>query len=295
MTQAAPALETLRLTVPEHALEVFEAALAAACPTVGLFVDEATGLWTVEAVKPSGESEAALETGLALARAGTGLDIALERTPVAADGWLARTASAFPEQRIGRVVIRGTHLPKLARPGHVTLVLDAAAAFGSGEHGSTRGCLLALQRVLRRHRPRRILDLGTGTGILGMAASRLTGRAVRASDIDPWSVRTARDNARRNGVRLDVRRSDGWHAPHMRAGAPYDLVLANILARPLIGMAGHLAAHLAPGGVAILSGLLARQARWVLAAHRPLGLRLEFTLRDHGWATLVLRRPPAAP
>ena len=170
------------------------------------------------------------------------------------------------------------------------MVLDAALAFGSGEHGSTRGCLRALERIAHR-RPRRILDLGTGTGILAMAAAKLLHRPVRATDIEPWSIRVARENVRRNrlGRLVHVRRADGWTAPWVVQAAPYDLVFANILARPLCRMAGSLAEHLAPQGRAILAGLLRNQVRWVVAAHRRQGLGLEAALHEGAWATLVLR------
>ena len=175
--------------------------------------------------------------------------------------------------------------------GRIVLRLDAGVAFGSGEHGSTRGCLRALEGMAHR-RPRRILDLGTGSGILAMAAARLARRPVTGTDIDPWSVRTARENARRNGLgnRARFLRADGWSSPAIARGAPYDLVFANILARPLCAMARDLARHLAPGGTAILAGLLATQARMVLAAHRRPGLYLERVVGDGAWATLVLRR-----
>jgi ribosomal protein L11 methyltransferase len=286
-------LETVRVTVAAAALEAYEAAFSQACGTVGFFLDDDTGLWTVEGVKQQGEGEAALESALAVAAAVTGMAAVLTRAATEAEGWLARTASAFPEQRIGRrFVVRGSHLPPAAAAGRITLVLDAAMAFGSGEHGSTRGCLRALERVAHRH-PRRVLDMGTGTGILAMAAARLLHRPVWAADLDPWSVRTTRDNARQNGLagRLRVRQADGWRSAWVRRHAPYDLVFANILARPLCAMARALATNLARGGTAILSGLLSRQSSWVLAAHRRQGLVLEARQHEGGWATLVLRKP----
>ena len=142
-------------------------------------------------------------------------------------------------------------------------------------------------------RRRRILDLGTGSGILAIAAARLLHRPVLATDIEPWSVRTAAANARANGVgrRVRVRLANGWHGPLLRRSAPYGLVLANILARPLCRMARSLALHLAPGGVAVLAGLLRSQARMVEAAHRRHGLHRLFSVREGEWTTLVLRKP----
>jgi ribosomal protein L11 methyltransferase len=288
-------LETLWVDVPESALDNFEAAFATACRTVGFFfADEEARIWRVEGVKEPGENEGTLAGALALASLMTGVDPVLQRRPTEPGGWLARTQSSFPEQLVGRrFVIRGTHLADRAAPGRIALVLDAGVAFGSGEHGSTRGCLRALERVAYR-KPKRILDLGCGSGILAMAAARLLHRQVRATDIDHWSVRVARENVVLNGLRnqMHCALATGWQPP-ARVGAPYDLVFANILARPLCRMARDLAANLAPGGTAILAGLLHSQMRMVLAAHRRVGLVLDFTVREGTWTTLVLRRGPS--
>jgi ribosomal protein L11 methyltransferase len=287
------ALETVSVDIPEAALEAYEAAFSATCATVGFFRDSRSGNWRVEGVRPVDGDEGALAAALALAAVVTGVTVQLRRTETPAEGWLARTRAAFPEQRIGRrFAIRGTHLKGGSPSGRITLTLDASLAFGSGEHGSTRGCLRALERVAQR-RPRRILDLGTGSGILAMAAAKLLHRRVLGTDIEPWSIRVARQNASLNRLRglTSFRLADGWRHRSLRAASPYDLVFANILARPLCLMARHLAHHLAPGGTAILSGLLATQARDVLAAHRRCGLRLETSIQEGVWTTLVVRRP----
>lgn len=291
MRHAAASLETISVDVPEAALETYEAAFGAACATVGFFRDQATGEWRVEGVKPVGSAEPELAAALALASALTGCTAPLHRSATPAEGWLARTRAAFPEQLVGRqFAIRGTHLSGPPRPGRITLVLDAGLAFGSGEHGSTRGCLLALERVAYR-RPRRILDMGTGSGILAMAAARLLHRSVLATDIEPWSVRVAATNARLNrlGGRTRFWLADGWRDRRVRAGTPYDLVFANILARPLCLMASGLATHLAPDGTAVLSGLLRSQARAVEMAHRRRGLQLKGRVQVGAWTTLILR------
>jgi ribosomal protein L11 methyltransferase len=285
-------LETVAVSVTEDAMEAFEAALATACETVGFFRNHDTGIWRVEGVKPVGVNEPELASSLAVATMMTGVSPVLERSATEADGWLARTYASFPEQLIGkRFAVRGTHLTGLATPNRISLTVDAGLAFGTGEHGSTRGCLVALETVARR-RPRRILDVGTGSGILAMAAARLLNRAVLATDIEPWAVRVARENAELNGVAhlVTVRLADGWHDPFVRAHGPYDLVFANILARPLCLMARDLALNLAPGGTAILAGLLANQAHWVLASHRTQGLRLERMLPQGPWTTVVVRK-----
>ncbi len=287
-------LETVSVTVPEAALDAYEAAFTACCETVGFFLDdEDARIWRIEGVRAAGDDELPLRHALLVAAATTGVEAALSHAPTEAEGWLARTQASFPPMRVGRrFLVRGTHDRGPEPAGLVTLTLDAGLAFGSGEHGSTRGCLRALELVARR-RPRRVLDLGTGSGILAMAAAKLLHVKVLATDIEPWSVRVAGENAAANGVARLVRPvlADGWHAPVVRRGAPYDLVFANILARPLCRMAPALAAHLAPGGSAILAGLLDWQARWVLAAHRRQGLVLERVLAEGSWRTLVVRRP----
>ena len=286
-------LETLSVTVPETALDAFEQAFLVACRTVGFFLsDEDQRIWTIEGVKRRGEQEAALAGALALAEMVTGEQPALVRAAVASDGWLARTQSSFPEQQVGRrFSVRGTHLENDRRGHRITLILDAGVAFGSGEHGSTRGCLRALEHVAHR-RPRRILDLGCGSGILAMAAAKLLHRPVLATDIDQWSVRVARENAVINGLRRQMRCSlaTGWQ-PGARRNRPYDLVFANILARPLCAMAQALSQNLSPGGTAILAGLLDWQANMVLAAHRRVGLVLDRSVHEGAWRTLILRKP----
>jgi ribosomal protein L11 methyltransferase len=282
-------LETVHVTVPEAAVPAYDSAMATLCATVGLFVaDEGARLWRVEGVKPLGEGDDALQSALAVAAAISGVAAPLQREDTQAEGWLAKVYAAFPEQLVGRrFAIRGTHVGARRAFGRVTLIVDAGLAFGSGEHGSTRGCLRALEKVAHR-RPRRIVDMGCGSGILAMAAAGLLRRPVLGVDNDPWSVRVTRQNALQNGLRNHVRPrlANGWQG----VGAQkFDLVFANILARPLCLMARPLAAHLAPHGTVILAGLLTSQIPAVLAAHRRQGLRLERVLREGDWATMVLK------
>jgi ribosomal protein L11 methyltransferase len=293
MARRATPLETVSLLVPEEALPFYEQALLSICPTVGFFRDEDEGPWRLEAVKPVGDRDDELATNLMLAAALSGYDIPLERQATEADGWLARNLEQFPELLIGqRFAIRGTHETAPPVRGRLTLTVDAGLAFGSGEHGSTRGCLRALEHIAYR-KPRAILDLGTGSGILAMAAAKLLHRPVIATDIDPWSVRVTQQNAALNGVAKLIRPAlaDGWKTRATSAGAPYDLVFANILARPLCAMSYALAQHLKPGGYAILAGLLATQERMVLAAHRRQGLVLDTRFPEGQWTALLLRKP----
>jgi ribosomal protein L11 methyltransferase len=290
----ADPLETLWLdALPEHAVPAFEAALQTVCRSVALFRDEPSDTWRVEGVRPQAAGDDELQGALAIAAAVTGVAAVLHAEPVEAEGWLARTVAAFGEQPIGDFLIRPTHLPPRREYGRIVLTLDAGIAFGSGEHASTQGCLIAFGGVARRRRVRRMLDLGTGSGILAMAAAKRMKRPVLATDIEPWSVRVTQQNAAMNGVGRLVRArlADGWAERGVRAGRPYGLVFANILARPLCAMAKHLAHGLAPGGTAILAGLLTTQARMVLAAHRRQGMVLERAVRVGAWTTLVVRRP----
>lgn len=163
----ATSLETISVTVPEAAVEAYENAIGSVCTTVGIFEANPEGTqWRVEGVKDTGHREDELTLALMLAELTSGVSAPLERAATEAEGWLARTYEAFPEQKVGkRFVVRGTHLPDAPEATRIVLTLDAGVAFGSGEHGSTRGCLRALERIAHRH-PRRILDLGCGTGIL---------------------------------------------------------------------------------------------------------------------------------
>lgn len=287
-------LDCISLTVAGEALDHFEAALGSVCRAVSFFhQDEERDIWNIQGVKERGAYEAELASALFVAELVTGQTPEISRYLVPVGGWLARTKAAFPEQKIGeRFVVRGTHIVAPELPGRITLTLDAGLAFGTGEHNSTRGCLVALERIAKTHRPRRILDLGTGSGILAIAAAKLMHRRVLASDIDARAARVANANAKLNGVAQLVHaiRADGWADKRLERGAPYDLVFANILARPLCAMAHQLSHSMAPGGVAILAGLLTTQVNWVVSAHRRAGLRLERRIVDGAWSILILRK-----
>ncbi len=286
-------MDCISLIVPADALDHFEAALGSVCRAVSFFHHEELDVWDVQGVKERGAHEPELASALLVAETLTGHAPQLTRTLVSVGGWLARSQAGFPEQKIGRrFAVRGTHIAAPTLPGRITLTLDAGLAFGTGEHNSTRGCLVALERLARAYRPARILDLGTGSGILAIAAARMLHQPVLASDIDQRAARVARANARLNGVTQHLRaiRADGWADRRIRRAAPYDLVFANILARPLCAMAHQLSGSLAPGGIAVLAGLLNTQANWVLSAHRRAGLVLEYRLTDGAWSILTLRK-----
>ena len=210
---------------------------------------------------------------------------------VEAKDWVRATLEELVPVRAGRFIVHGRHDRAKVPPNKLGIEIEAALAFGTGHHGTTRGCLLLLDQVLKARRPRRVLDLGTGTGVLAIAAAKALHGAVLASDIDPASVRVSRDNARLNevGNLVQTIRATGFSAPPFKAHGRFDLVLANILANPLRQLATPMARHLAPSASVILSGLLPHQAGGVIAAYRARGLVLLRHVKIEGWSSLLMR------
>jgi len=210
---------------------------------------------------------------------------------VAAKDWVKAGLDGLVPVPAGRFVVHGAHDRARVPPNKLGIEIEAALAFGTGHHGTTRSCLVLLDHVLKAGRPRRVLDLGTGTGVLAIAAAKALHRQLLASDIDAPSVGVARENARRNGVghRVQVIRATGVSAPDFSRHGPFDLVLSNILANPLRQLAGPISRHLAPGAFVILSGLLTPQASSVISAYRARGLVPLRHLRFEGWSSLLLR------
>jgi ribosomal protein L11 methyltransferase len=210
---------------------------------------------------------------------------------VEAKDWVKASLEDLVPVPAGRFIVHGQHDRDRVAPNKLGIEIEAALAFGTGHHGTTRGCLLLLDHVLKAYRPRRLLDLGTGTGVLAIAAAKALHETVLASDIDPLSVHVARENARLNASGHLVRavHATGFSAPEFAQFGPFDLVLANILANPLRQMATQMARHLAPSALVILSGLLTPQAASVIAAYRMRGLVPVRHLRIEGWSSLLLR------
>ena len=247
--------------------------------------DEAKALWELALYFGSeADAEAARAIG-ALAEGRV--------APMPQQDWVRQSLEGLAPVSAGRFFLHGAHDRPRRRAGGVSLEIDAGTAFGTGHHGTTEGCLLALDGILKRRAPARILDVGCGTGVLAIAAAKATRRAALAGDIDPEAVRVTRANATLNGVKPEVTSitAAGLNHPLIAAGGPYDLIFANILARPLVALATGLARTLAPGGDLILSGLTAEQMRWIEATYRSRGLAMACRIRRGNWATLVFTRP----
>ncbi|HVI50838.1 MAG TPA: 50S ribosomal protein L11 methyltransferase [Candidatus Sulfotelmatobacter sp.] len=304
MPKPHPDVWRVEIVVALAAVEAFEAVLENFTDSVSWFLDDPDAdetdenlLWRLEGYSRTPVERAEIEAALEVTAAAIGREApALRVEQVPGTDWVTANLQAFPPITAGRFFVHGSHFEGKPPAGKIAIKIDAGTAFGSGEHATTYGCLMALDRLLRRRTFRHPLDLGCGSGILGIAAAKSIHVPVTLSDIDPVSVQVATRNARRNGVAslATAFLSDGYNSRGIRSRRPYDLILANILARPLAAMAADLSRHLAPDGVAVLSGLLNRQERFVLGAHRAQGLSLLGKIRMNGWTALVIGRTPRA-
>ena len=208
--------------------------------------------------------------------------------------WVRESLAGLAPVIAGRFYLHGSHHRASRRAGGVSLEIDAGTAFGTGHHGTTAGCLLAFDAIIKKHRPKRLLDLGTGTGVLALAAASALRTRVVGTDIDPEAVRVALLNAKLNRLLpwLNALVAKGLHHPTIAQNGPYDLIFANILARPLAELATPLARLLAPGGSLILSGLTLDQERWIRAAYCGRGLNVQRAIRNGNWVALVMIKKP---
>ncbi len=289
MSRKAAPVWRVGLVAPAPAVPAFEAALAELGGALASDAPEAgdpVALQLYLTEEPARERVTALLAAASLAAGVASPGFVIERLPET--DWVAASREALPAIQAGPFYLYGAHVSAPPPAGSIPVLIEAGAAFGTGRHESTRGCLLALADLAEQRRIARALDMGCGSGVLAIAIAKLWACPVAAVDNDADAVRAARDNAAANGVGglVRARLGEGFDGAAIARGAGFDLIVANILAAPLSAMAPALLRHLAPGGVAVLSGLLADQEREVLEGYAPLALTRRIALDD--WVTLVL-------
>jgi ribosomal protein L11 methyltransferase len=272
-----------RLVLPKSEAAALAAQLEQWDPTpaVSNFETGERDLWEVEAF--FAEAPDPLELA-----AWTGHEMRISAIPK--QDWVTLSLDGIPPVHAGRFFVHGRHSAALKPKNAIGVEIEASTAFGTGHHGTTRGCLLALETLNRHYLFRRVLDLGCGTGVLAFAAAKLMQARCVATDLDPVAAVKAAEFARANGVHpyVRTRTAAGFNALQIRDDAPYDLIFANILMKPLMRLMPGIAAHLRPGGFAILSGLLTHQERAVMAYARAHGLSFRSRIRLEGWVTVTV-------
>lgn len=290
----------------ELAASAFEMPDASALPTsvprparegaMGTLLPDSDCPWQAELYFGEAPDEDAIRALIAEI-AGEAAAEALKFESVAAQDWIATSLEGMVPVDAGRFTVHGAHSRGILKRNRHNIEIEAALAFGTGHHGTTRGCLIHLDALLKRRRPVNVVDIGSGTGVLAFATAMATKDYVYAGELDPDSVVIARENARLNGIPSFVRPvvAAGLQHPELRATRYYDLVFANILARPLKMLAPEIARATAPDGELILSGLLIRDVPGVLAKYRTFGFHLAARIHLEGWASLILKRGGTKP
>lgn len=252
-------------------------------------LDEDAGLFEVSVyAEPDGDAEPRIRHILDEAGAG----VTLEREAMPDIDWVSHTLAGLKPVRAGRVLVHGAHDRDKREDGDIAIEIEAGLAFGTGHHGTTAGCLEMLQKILPAERPRDALDLGTGSAVLAIAVARLAGIPVLATDIDPVATEVAARNVALNNATALVEcvTAAGFDHPRLAGDRQFDLIVANILAGPLMELAPQMARHAQAGGSLVLSGILDRQADDVIAAYVAQGFRHVETLHREGWSTIHLKR-----
>ncbi len=274
----------------QMAADAFEQALQPEPLAVSMFEDEGTS-WRLDVLYEDQQDLGKFKTALT-AFDETLASLDLQQSDVPHENWVLKSLEGLAPVQAGRFFVHGAHDSDKVPPGAIPLVVEAGEAFGTGHHGTTEGCLTALSQIAESETPASVLDLGTGTGVLAIGAAKLWRVPVIATDIDPIATKVARENVVLNGAhgQIQMVTAAGTNHAAIRGSAPYDLIIANILARPLRQMAGSIASVVAPRGIVVLSGILGEQALRVIAAYRGHHLSLETRLDFGEWVTLILRK-----
>jgi ribosomal protein L11 methyltransferase len=274
--------------------ELFETAIEDYVAGHALFEIENTPRWRLTGYTDSPPDTVAIEARVALAAAAAGIDTPQVRIgPVVEKDWVAESERSLPALHVGPYFVYGSHIREPAPADAIAIKIDAGLAFGTGNHETTQGCLQALERLFAEKMPENPIDIGTGSGILAIALAKRCRAPVTASDIDPIAIDVARENAEINGVgdRISFCVTDGVEGEDIDGGAPYDLIVANIVANPLIALAGGIVGLLSVDGCVILSGILNEQAAAVTAAYTAEDLSFKDSIELGNWTTLILERP----
>ncbi len=282
----------ISLTIPDRALDLFQRALE---PVVdALSTQEHSGHWLVRGYVINKPSHSTVSSILEKAASMAGIQAPLATIETLGNrNWVQESVRNLPPVHVGRFVVRGSHSNSNKNPTLIELEVDAGAAFGTGHHATTKGCLRALSELPRARAPVRALDVGCGAGTLAMGIARLWKVKTIASDIDPIAIHVARANVSRNHLHTLVQciASNGTASPMIRRGGPFDLIVANILLRPLVRLAPAVAQNLSPGATVVLSGVLDEQAAGIVAIYREQGLHLKSRFSIDGWTTVIMTRP----
>ena len=254
-------------------------------------IDEAKGIWEASIYGPA-EQEPEIADRFEQLVAESFPSLKVDREVLPDIDWIAKSLEGLKPVRAGRFLVHGSHDRDKVRANDIGILIDAGQAFGTGHHGTTAGCLSMIGDVLKSRRVRNALDLGTGSGVLAIATRLMSKIPVVATDIDPVATRVATQNSRINGVNdgIHLATAPGFHHAIFREHGPFDLIIANILARPLMKLAPDLVRHLSDDGTVILSGILAGQRWKVIAAYNGAGLKHRRTTWMNGWVTIELVR-----